>query len=116
MPAKPKGRAAIKDPAGEAWHAEAGKRWAQALKDKPDAPLDAYDPHPLPTWAPPAHVTREVLGRFLHDRDTGMVHDVEHALESCYLDNIQNGTFIHFASELDGALPADAVDCACMGG
>ena len=59
-------------------------------------------------------MTRELLGRYLHDRDTGLVHDMAHALESCGIDGIRNGTFVHFAPELEGALPADVVDCTCM--
>jgi hypothetical protein len=110
-PDRPRGRAAIHDAEGEAWHAEARGRWAASGED-----IDRYDAPPLPAWSAPAHVTRELLGRFLFDRDSGTLHDVSAATEGCGIDRIRNGTFVHFASELDGALPADATDCACMGG
>jgi len=99
------------DPAGEAWHAEARARWEAAGED-----IDRYTAPPLPKWSAPAHVTRELLGRYLIDRDTGVLHDVTVATEGCAIDRIHNGTFVHFASELAGALPADARDCAaCIG-
>lgn len=111
---KPKGRAAIHDPAGEAWHADARARRSKAEATDPETPIAAYTAPPLPAWSAPAHVKRELLGRFLLDRDQGVLHDVSHALESCGIDTIHNATFVHFASEL-GTLPADARDCACMG-
>lgn len=111
-PAPPRGRAAIHDPAGEAWQAEARARWAKAEAANPDEPITAYTAPPLPKWSAPAHVKRELYGRYLVDRDTGVVHDVQHALESCQLDGIRHGTFYHFEPEL----PVELVDCACMGG
>ena len=115
-PKPPKGRAAIHDPQGEAWHAEARARWSEAEIADPEMPIRAYDAPPLPAFAGSAHVTRELLGRFLLDRDTGVLHDVSHATEACRIDAIRNGTFVHFASELAGALPANARDCAaCIG-
>jgi hypothetical protein len=116
MPTKtkpPRRRAAIHDPEGEAWHAEARARWKAAEIADPETPFMAYDAPPLPAWSAPAHVKRELLGRFLLDRDMGIVHDVAHALPACGVDAIRNGTFIHFASELPAA---DVVDCTCMGG
>ncbi|HEY5276115.1 MAG TPA: hypothetical protein VIK38_06200 [Coriobacteriia bacterium] len=112
---KPRGRAAIHDPAGEAWHAEARARWAKAEAADPETPIAAYDAPPLPKWFAPAHVKRELLGRFLLDRDTGVLHDVSAATEGCRVDAIRNGTFFHFASELppDGT---DQRDCPlCIG-
>lgn len=107
MAAKP-----IHDPAGEAWHAESGARWKAAVAASPEQPMAAFEAPPLPAWSAPAHVKRELLGRFLLDRDTGEVHDVEHATEGCRVDAIRNGTFTHFASELTG----DERRCAlCMG-
>jgi len=115
MPTKkkpPKGRAAIHDPAGEAWHADARARWAKAEATDPETPIAAYDAPPLPKWSAPAHVKRELLGRFLLDRDSGLLHDVENATEGCRVDAIRNGTFTHFASELAG----DERRCSlCMG-
>jgi len=110
-PAPPRGRAAIHDPAGEAWHAEARARWDAAEGD-----IERYDAPALPAFTAPPHVTRELLGRFLHDRDTGVLHDVSRGTEACRIDRIRNGTFVHFASELAAGVPADAVDCAdCIG-
>lgn len=109
---KPKGRAAIHDPAGEAWHAEAGARWKEAEATDPETPFAAYDAPALPAWSAPAHVKRELFGRFLLDRDTGVLHDVSAATEGCAVDAIRNGTFTHFASELSG----DERRCTlCMG-
>jgi hypothetical protein len=100
------------DPAGQAWHAEARGRWKRAEELAPEAPFEVYDAPALPAWSAPPHVGRDLFGRYLLDRDSGVVHDVQHALESCAIDAIRNGTFYHFESEL----PADElVDCACMG-
>ncbi len=110
MPAKPKPAKRHPDPAGEAWHADAAGRWEAAGGE-----IDRYSAPPLPAWSAPAHVRRELFGRYLLDRDTGVVHDVAHALPSCGVDVIRNGTFIHFASELPAAVPG-ARDCICMGG
>jgi hypothetical protein len=110
-PAPPRGRAAIHDAVGEAWHAEARARWDSAGGD-----ITRYEPVPLPVWSAPAHVTRELFGRFLLDRDAGVVHDVAAATEACRIDRIANATFVHFKSELAAAVPADARDCAdCIG-
>lgn len=110
-PAPPRGRAAIHDPAGEAWHAEARARWDAAEGD-----IERYDAPALPAFTAPPHVTRELLGRFLHDRDTGVLHDVSRGTEACRIDRIRNGTFVHFLRELAGAVPADARDCTdCIG-
>ena len=45
-------------------------------------------------------MTVEVYGRFLQDRDTGVVHDVYQARLECAVDAIRNGTFFHFWSEV----------------
>lgn len=60
------------------------------------------------------HVRRELLGRYLHDRDANVVHDCYAATETCAIDDIVNGTFIHFGGELAAALPDDTTACACM--
>ena len=109
------------DPAGEAWQAEASRRWEKAHSRARRAggdftAIEFYDAPALPAFTGPAHVTRPLLGRYLVDRDAKVVHDTAHALESCGIDGIRNGTFVHFKTELDGALPPDGVDCACMGG
>jgi hypothetical protein len=98
------------DPAGDEWHAKAGGRWAQALALAPGDPFADYEAPPLPSWQAPEHVKREVLGRYLEDRDTGQVHDVEHATPACAIDAIANGTFYHFESEL----PDTVADHGCM--
>lgn len=105
--AEPKRRA---DPHGEAWHAEARGRWRRAQEIAPEAPLEAYDAPALPAWSGPAHVRRELFGRYVVDRDTSIVHDVPHALEECAVDAIRSATFYHFEAEL----PGDVIDCACM--
>jgi len=113
----PKTRKRHPDPIGEAWHADAASRWADAVAgaaNAGDEPINHYDPQPLPTFTGPDHVTRPLLGRYLHDRDTNVVHDTAHALASCGIDAIRNATFVHFASELE-TLPPDVIDCTCMG-
>jgi hypothetical protein len=111
-PVKPERPKRRPDPAGQAWHRDAGHRWARAAELVPDDPLSVYDPVPLPAWTAAAHVHRELFGRYVADRDTGVVHDVQHALEECGVDAIRNATFYHFESEL----PDELVDCACMEG
>lgn len=105
------------DPDGEAWQAEARGRWQRASNrarrvGRDSAPIEFFEAPPLPAWTAPPHVTRELLGRYLLDRDTNVVHDVAHALPACEVDAIRNGTFYHFETEL----PGDAIDCTCMGG
>ena len=111
-PLKPRQRRR-EDPAGTAWHAEAGKRWRRAEELAPDEPQRVFDAPALPAWSAPAHVKRELLGRYLVDRDTSVVHDVSAALETCQVDGIRNGTFYHFETELPAG--DELVDCACMG-
>ena len=116
----PRGTTRRPDPDGAAWQAEASGRWQRATNrgrrtGGDFAAAEFYEAPPLPAFAAPAHVTRELLGRYLHDRDANVVHDTAHALEACGLDGIANATFVHFAHELDAALPADVVDCTCMG-
>lgn len=112
MPTKtkaPRGATRRPDPAGDAWQREATRRWDAVEHD-----ADRYIAPALPAFVGAAHVSRELLGRYLHDRDRNVVHDAMHALEACDVDGIRNGTFVHFAHELEGTLPADAVDCSCM--
>jgi hypothetical protein len=104
-----------KDPVGEKWQAEADRRWQLALARADEQELSAlelFEPVPLPDFAAQRspHVSREVLGRFLLDRDTGLVHDVATARPACQLDAIANATFIHFGHELHG-LEAEPHSC-----
>ncbi len=94
--------AQVDDPDGEAWHGEARRRWQAAGVADPETPFIAYQAPTLPAWSAkaPAHVTRELLGRFLQDRDTQVVHDVYQATPECAVDGIRNGTFFHFWSEV----------------
>jgi hypothetical protein len=65
----------------------------------------------------PAHVTRpDVFGRFLVDRDRNVLHDVGAASPACAINEIANGTYIHFAHELEAHVGLDVVDCShCFG-
>ncbi len=94
--------AKVDDPDGEAWHGEARVRWAAAELADPETPSISYRAPTLPDWSAKAstHVTRELLGRFLQDRDTRVVHDVYRATPACAVDAIRNGTFFHFWWEL----------------
>jgi hypothetical protein len=106
------------DPDGEAWHNEARRRWAAAEFANPEVPLMAYQAPALPDWSAQAsaHVTRELLGRFLQDRDSRVVHDVYHATPECGVDAIRNGTFFHFWSEVvaDTSVADDRPCPLCM--
>jgi hypothetical protein len=99
---KTMGEAKVHDPDGEVWHHEAQHRWAEAEVADPATPFTAYEAPALPVWSEraPAHVTRELLGRFLQDRDSRVVHDVYQATPECAVDAIRNGTFFHFWSEV----------------
>ncbi len=110
--------ARVDDPDGEAWHGEARVRWAAAELANPETPSISYRAPMLPVWSAKAstHVTREILGRFLQDRDTRVVHDVYRATPECAVDAIRNGTFFHFWSEvvMDTSV-ADDLPCShCM--
>jgi len=99
------------DAAGQKWHAKAAEQWEKAVATAPDDPLSVFEAPALPGWRAPSHVKRELLGRYLENRDTGQVHDVEHATAECRIDAIANGTFYHFESEL----PDELDDHECMG-
>ena len=92
----------VDDPDGQEWHREARARWNAAEAADPETPFMAYQAPVLPVWSEkaPAHVTRELLGRFLEDRSTRVVHDVYQATPECGVDAIRNGTFFHFWSEV----------------
>jgi hypothetical protein len=106
----PTGRGALADPAGEAWQAETDRRWQAAQS------LGEFVPVPLPTWAAPPFVTRELLGRFLADVGGGLLHDVANATEACAIDAVASGQWIHFAAELEANVGPDIADCPnCIG-
>jgi len=107
--------AKVQDPEGESWHREASSRWAAAedLGTVLGVPaLDLYDPVPLPDFGAQrsSYVSRDLLGRFLQERSTGIVHDCYAAVEACALDGIQDATFYHFWSEV-GKDPEVDVPC-----
>ena len=108
----------IDDPDGEKWHAEALARWTAAEAADPETPFMAYQAPALPDWSgkAPAHVTRVLLGRFLQDRDTRVVHDMYQATPECAVDAIRNGTFFHFWSEVvaDNSVADDLPCPRCM--
>ena len=90
---------AVADPAGEDWHTKAGKAY------------EAGKPPPaLPKFKATKAVGRDVYGRFLQDRDTGIVHDASKAKAACDLDAIANGTWFHFWAEV---LQDPTVDVPC---
>ena len=108
----------IDDPDGQEWHRKAGARWSAAERADPETPFMAYQAPAFPVWSEqaPAHVTRELLGRFLRDRDTRIVHDVYRATPECAVDAIRNGTFFHFWSEVvaDASVADDLLCPLCM--
>lgn len=108
--------AAVADPDGEAWHSEAGRRWLAAERLRPDEPILAYDPVPLPDFnaSRSSSVGREILGRFFQERDTGIVHDLYAAVPGCGVDGIRNGTFFHFWSEVVADLQEDEPCTYCL--
>jgi hypothetical protein len=94
----------VQDPDGEAWHAESSRRWASAVDLATvlgESPLDMFTPVPLPDFNAkrPQGVSRDLLGRFLLDMATNVLHDA-HAASPCDLDGIRRGTFFHFWSEV----------------
>lgn len=87
------------DPHEGPWRAAAAAAWEAAGGD-----ATQFTAPPLPAWERPAHVTREVLGHYLEDRDATVVHSVRHATPACDLDGIRNGTFYHFLREVPPTL------------
>ena len=108
----------VDDPDGQEWYREARARWSAAELADPETPFMAYQAPALPAWPEraPAHVTRELLGRFLQDRDSRTVHDVYRATPECGLDAIRNGTFFHFWSEVvrDASITDDLSCPLCL--
>lgn len=104
----------VDDPDGTRWQRAADAEWARANKPRARKP---YAAPTLPDFRVKAadHVTRDVLGRFLQDRDTGLVHDVYAATAECDVDAITSGTWYHFWHEVV-ADPANDVRCPhCLG-
>ena len=101
----------VQDPDGQDWHREASRRWADAEDLAAvlggDA-LEMFTPVPLPDFNAkrPVTVHRDLLGRFLLDRATNVLHDA-HAAAGCDLDGVANATFFHFWTEV----PGDADPC-----
>lgn len=58
--------------------------------------------------------TPAVLGRFLQDRGTGLVHDVTRATAACDLGAAMNGTWFHFWQEVLADPTADTPCPTCM--
>lgn len=94
----------IEDPEGEAFQAKLDAAWQRYGSD-----LRAYRRHApsLPAWHAAPCVTRELMGTYLLDRDSGTLHDVRHAIPECGIDGIANATWMHFAAELDRSIRAD---------
>jgi hypothetical protein len=107
----------IDDPADAEWHNAAVAALAAAVLATPENPMAAYEAPPLPEWHAAVPVTRQLLGRFLQDRATGLVHDVQNAKESCALDTITQGTWFHFWSEIvaNPTVDHDSRHEDCMG-
>lgn len=108
---------AVDDPVGIEWHRNARDRWngymdaAEGDGTVAEAAW-ARNPEPLPDFAAlrPAHITRDVFGRFVQDRTTGIVHDITKATEDCDVDGIVNATFYHFWTEVVEAV-GDDIPC-----
>lgn len=110
-PVNPKLRAVqVEDSDAEPWMAEAARVWSDALESRD--PIRHWQEHgpTLPEWSGSPHVTRAQFGRFLADRDSGLVHDAKAATEACGLDGIANATWVHFWPEVLTAVP-DAEPC-----
>lgn len=98
---------AVDDPAGVEWHAKARSRWdgfmdaTEGDARRAEAAWTA-NPEPLPDFVAlrGPSVTRDVFGRFVQDRATGVVHDITTATPDCGVDAIANATFFHFWSEV----------------
>jgi hypothetical protein len=113
----------VDDPDGIDWHAKAGAKWdlasvLAAAAGPEAAPIEYYEPHPLPDFraGAPAPGTRpDGYGRFLQERSTGIVHDVYAATPACKIDDIRDGTYYHFWSELVEAAGEDIPCRFCLG-
>lgn len=106
----------VEDRDGEEWHRVARGRWDEAVAKAGGGKPPGWDQPDLPDFrgGTPVHVTREIFGRFLQDRDTGIVHDCYNAQPDCRLDEIRNGTFFHFWSEVLEVVGEDVPCDLCM--
>jgi|SRR6188508_2780129 len=134
--------AAGPDPEGDAWIAESGKRWAAAekeaerlaaeqagepgsAKERREAArarktaIELYAPPALPDFRAVAskelklQKDDEILGRFLFQPGPMLVHDLAKAGPACRIQE-RPRVFIHFASELEAYVPAEAEPHSCM--
>lgn len=136
---KQKGRFdSITDERGVEWQTQANDAWKEAealAAESGRHPLDHYRGYidrgktgraketavaglapDLPDFGAEASqaVAGEVLGRFLYVPEDRSVHDTTKAKKECRVDRVPR-VFIHFAHEIEGAVPEDAVPCsACM--
>jgi len=113
--------ATVTDPAGIEWAARASSRWTgyvDAAEGDMRAAVRAWaeHPEPLPDFAAlrSAHVTRDVFGRFVLDRDTGTLHDIANATAACNIDSVHNGTYFHFWHEAQEHAGDDNPCAECM--
>lgn len=112
---------AVDDPAGIEWHAKARSRWdgfmdaAEGDGRRAEAAWAAH-PEPLPDFVAlrGPSVTRDVFGRFVLDRDTGIVHDITTATAECNVDGIDRATFYHFWSEVVDDIGDDIPCSSCI--
>jgi hypothetical protein len=134
--------AAGPDPEGDAWIVESGKRWAAAeaesarlqaaaagapgsareRKERARAAktaIELYDPPALPDFRAAAakdlklKKDDEILGRFVFQPGSNLVHDVSKAGPACRIQETPR-LFVHFAAELERAIPEDAEPHSCM--
>lgn len=104
------------DPAGEAWQADADARW-RAAGGMPER----YTAPPMPAWTRPTQLPAWIerpFGRYVWGGEQRLLHDLEHAANTCELERLASASgvhFVHFAAELEVAVPDDVADCgACM--
>ena len=100
-----------RDELGKTWQTEADRLFSEEYGG--DVARWSERPHPLPDFAAlrPAHVTREVFGAFLLDRDLEVLHSVADSAPECELDAIANATFVHFGHEVADVAP-EATPCS----
>lgn len=121
--AKGKRFGSIEDPRGVEWQREANEAWqravgqAEQLDDPDQTAIDFYEPPDFPDFRAdaPEEIEGPILGRFVYHPDDGLVHDVTRATPGCRIEETPR-LFIHFAHEIEGAVPPDAEPHAdCMG-
>ena len=97
----------IEDPLGDAWLADALRRYQTNPK--------GYVDRPLPVYTSPVPLSVPIRGRFVFDRATGILHDVTRATVACGIDTLAQPSWIHFAAELEGAIGTHAARAAALG-